>query len=491
MRAEQISDAIGNVDDRLLQEADMARNADVSEPGKKNRWLRPAAMAAACAAVVMMVIFGLGGRTPSGVAHARTIAQAEYPEMALVPEYEDYRIPGSGQWDNEAFQRDNEAWRSSYEAQVSQGLGYEHVLDDFFARTAPLLLSSEQGENRVYSPANIYMTLSMLAELTDGASRGQLLELLGTGDMETLRQQARAVWNSNYCSDGRTTSVLANSVWLDDGFDVNEEVLDVLANQYYASSFQGNLQAPEMTERLRGWLNEQTGGLLKEESQQIRFRELTAMALASTMYYQAHWFQGFEKHATYQDVFHSSQGDVTCEYMVQREPNTLYWGDGFCAVAQPLTGSGDMWLILPEEGLAVDSLLTSSQVMTMVAGQCPQENKKRIQVELHLPKYDVSSSLELTESLQTLGISDVFDPRHADFSAMTDREDLFASEISHAARVMVDEDGCTAAAFTVIMIEQETMWMGDEVQLKLDRPFLFVITGPTGMPLFAGVVNTP
>jgi len=272
---------------------------------------------------------------------------------------------------------------------------------------------------------------------------------------------------------------------------VNEEVLDVLANQYYASSFQGNLQAPEMTERLRGWLNEQTGGLLKEESQQIRFRELTAMALASTMYYQAHWFQGFEKHATYQDVFHSSQGDVTCEYMVQREPNTLYWGDGFCAVAQPLTGSGDMWLILPEEGLAVDSLLTSSQVMTMVAGQCPQENKKRIQVELHLPKYDVSSSLELTESLQTLGISDVFDPRYADFSALTDQEDLFVSEISHAARVMVDEVGCTAAAFTVIMIEQETMWMGDEVQLKLDRPFLFVITGPTGMPLFAGVVNTP
>jgi len=31
----------------------------------------------------------------------------------------------------------------------------------------------------------------------------------------------------------------------------------------------------------------------------------------------------------------------------------------------------------------------------------------------------------------------------------------------------------------------------DEVDFVLDRPFLFVLTGTDGMPLFVGVVNDP
>ena len=127
----------------------------------------------------------------------------------------------------------------------------------------------------------------------------------------------------------------------------------------------------------------------------------------------------------------------------------------------------------------------------MISGQCPQDNQKELQVNLRLPKFDVSASTELSDRLKALGVEDVFDSGIADFSAMTEQDDIFVSEISHAARVLVDETGCTAAAFTVIMMEQECMWMGDEIDLVFDHPFLFVITGPTQMPLFAGVVNTP
>ena len=500
MRAEQISDAIGKVDDRLLQETDTARNVEPDAKRSKQRWnrrggarswFRPVAALAVCVAVVITSVWWISDRAPSAVAYAETIAQAEYPEMIEYPVYDDYKIPDSVRWDNDAYQADRAAWQSSYEAQVSQGAGYEDVLDDFFARTAPLILGDSQGENRVYSPANIYMALSMLAELTEGDSRRQLLELLGTEDIETLRSQAGAVWNSNYSEDGRTTSILANSVWLDNGFSVCQEVMDTLAGQYYASSFQGDLQDPRMSQALQSWLNEQTGGLLQEESRQIEFQELAVMALASTIYYQAQWAQGFEKGATYEDVFHSPQGDVTCDYMAQNETNILYWGEGFYAVAQKLEGSGEMWLILPEEGASVDALLSSKEVLQMISGQCPQENQKQMQVNLRLPKFDVSASTELSENLKSLGITDVFDSQVADFSAMTDQEDIFVSEVSHAARVMVDEQGCTAAAFTVIVMEQECLWMGDQVDLVFDRPFLFVITGPTQMPLFAGVVNVP
>ena len=61
---------------------------------------------------------------------------------------------------------------------------------------------------------------------------------------------------------------------------------------------------------------------------------------------------------------------------------------------------------------------------------------------------------------------------------------------NHAARVVIDEEGCTAAAFTVVAPGGSAA-PEDEVDFVLDRPFLFCITGDSGLPLFVGIVNNP
>lgn len=54
--------------------------------------------------------------------------------------------------------------------------------DDFVAGSAARFLTDTGGENAVYSPLSAYMALAMLAELTDGESRNQLLGALGAGE---------------------------------------------------------------------------------------------------------------------------------------------------------------------------------------------------------------------------------------------------------------------------------------------------------------------
>jgi len=94
--------------------------------------------------------------------------------------------------------------------------------------------------------------------------------------------------------------------------------------------------------------------------------------------------------------------------------------------------------------------------------------------------------------MKKLGIQDVFVPNKADFSPMLqDDEDTYLSSAQHAVRVKIDEEGVEAAAFTVMMMENAAMEMNDEVDFVLDRPFLFVITGANGLPLFTGIVETP
>lgn len=96
-------------------------------------------------------------------------------------------------------------------AQQMQEAGYTDGLESFFSAGIRQFLSENEGENKVCSPINIYLELAMLAELTDGESRQQILELIGTDSVEALRTQAKEVWNAQYRNDGVTTSILANS----------------------------------------------------------------------------------------------------------------------------------------------------------------------------------------------------------------------------------------------------------------------------------------
>lgn len=69
--------------------------------------------------------------------------------------------------------------------------------------------------------------------------------------------------------------------------------------------------------------------------------------------------------------------------------------------------------------------------------------------------------------------------------------EIFLSKADHAARVAIDEEGVTAAAYTVMMMAGTAAPPEEEMDFVLDRPFLFAITGADGLPLFVGVVNRP
>lgn len=98
--------------------------------------------------------------------------------------------------------------------------------------------------------------------------------------------------------------------------------------------------------------------------------------------------------------------------------------------------------------------------------------------------------MKLNEKLQNLGVTEVFGDG-ADFSPILPENDAYLDSAQHAARVAIDEEGITAAAYTVMIACGATMPPEDEVDFVLDRPFLFVITSRDGLPLFTGVVNQP
>ena len=435
------------------------------------------------------------GLPPSTAAQATVLSTAVYPETAPYPREADYTIPIIGTVNYDKYNKAYSAWLESRNA-LRSGMDYTGLLDGFLSASTAQFLAGAGEENRVYSPLNVYLTLSMLAETTGGNSREQLLDLLGADSIETLRTVANALWRDNYWDDGQIASILANSLWVNEnlGGHYTQDTLDTLARDYYASSFSGKMGTQEYNQALRDWINEQTHDLLKNAADGLGMEPNTVLTLASTVYFKAEWANKFREENTREDIFHAPGRDLTVDFMHSSRSQTYYWADRFSAVSLSFEGREyEMWLILPDEGYDPDDLLTTGEAVEfLLTDKYDYTDSKYLTVNLSMPKFDVSSSTDLIGGLKKLGVTDVFDYTSSDFTPLTDLPEVYVSQAVHAVRVTADEEKVEAAAYTVIGMEPGAAPPpADEVDFILDRPFIFAITGGSGLPLFTGVVNQP
>ena len=489
MKSDKLADAIGMVGDDLILDA------HASSAKKKPHW-KGWSVAVAAILVLAISIGTLSGRLfpseeipPVDTIFAMQI-EAEYPDTPQYPIQPSEMSPSELAEYEAAYDK----WSSYINSQRVTYLYSECDLSGFLSTTIPEFLTDDSGKNMAYSPLNLYIALGMLAEITDGNSRSQILDLLGTKDMEKLREQTQTLWNTHYIDDGISSCILASSMWLDDDYSFKKSTLEALANNYYASSYQGEADSTEFQQELRNWLNEQTGDLLKESANSMPFPDDMIMTLATTLYFEAEWKNAFSPSANTNEVFHGYNGDVTCEFMHSSTTAKYYWGENFSATAKELKNGGKMYFLLPDEGVSTNEVLTNAQALELILNTSSYENVKSLVVNLSLPKFDISSQIDFAEQIQSLGITDVFLPGIADFSPLLEdssASEMYVNNIDHNVRVMIDEKGCTAAAYTAILMPGGAMPPDEEVDFCLDRPFVFIITSSSDLPLFIGVINTP
>ncbi|MBD5133987.1 MAG: serpin family protein [Clostridiales bacterium] len=437
---------------------------------------------------------------------AYALSVAEGFELPPEPNYEDFRN-ADGTTDYDAYWEAFEPWRDAMQALRNQ-LAANTSIGDFVTASTTRFLTGAGEDNRVYSPLNLYMALAMLAETAGGESRRQILDALGADSIEALREDAAVVWQNYYQDEDLGISVMANSLWLRDDMSCSQDTLDTLSANYQTSSFAGEMGSAEYDHALRDWVNEQTRGMLTEQADGLSFDPATVLRLVSTLYFKSAWSSPFSPELNTRDVFHSPSGDVEAEFLHwQERDHNYYWGEHFSAINLSFQAwNYSMWLILPDEGYTVDDLVASGEAMEFLMsskyGTYDEEtaeytgawpNQEFLRVNLSLPKFDVSSELELAAGLRALGITDVFDGSLSNFDplgAVTD-DPIYVSQAQHAARVAIDEEGCTAASYVDLMLVGAAPAPDEVVDFTLDRPFLFAVTGNSNLPLFLGVVNQP
>jgi serine protease inhibitor len=90
-----------------------------------------------------------------------------------------------------------------------------------------------------------------------------------------------------------------------------------------------------------------------------------------------------------------------------------------------------------------------------------------------------------------------FSKRDADFSGMTDEDQLFLAKVIQKAFIAADEKGTEAAAVTAVVISvpqslHEHVELPKEVVFHADHPLLYILRHrETGVVLFIGRVTQP
>ena len=463
---EKLAEALGYVDEKYV-------SAAAKRKKRKHYWI------VAVAAVLALVLVLNTPRIPL-IISAKAVSAASDSRK---PERPRSGSDSFRQWYEDSQKRD---------ALVQASMA---PVVSFSTDCAREILTGVDTTNRVWSPVNAYIALAITAELTGGETRQQVMEVLGVNSLEELRTRISTIWEQVYRDDGKEISVLANSLWLDKDVDYHQDTMDALAYHYYTSVYQGDLGSERTNKDIANWLRNQTGGLFSNRTGKVDIGEDAMLALASTVYFQSQWSDKFSKDQNTQQPFHTVEGDVTCTFL-NKEGATMnyYWGETFGAVEMELENESSMWLILPDAGKTVDDVLGSEDYMAMITGSdtFPEENHKAMKVNLSVPKFDISSSVDLEPALEEMGLTGIFHPLGNDFSSSVDSQTpVYLDSINQDTRVTIDEDGVVAASYMILDFGAGAALPPDEIiDFILDRPFVFAIT--TGsVPIFVGTVNNP
>jgi serpin B len=347
--------------------------------------------------------------------------------------------------------------------------------------------------NLFYSPYSISAALAMTYAGARGETERQMAETLYfTLPQDRLHPAFNALDLDLTSGDQDEFKLhIANALWGQTGYAFLAKFLDTLAKNYGAGLRLLDFERePEPSRQvINEWISDQTEDRIKDLIPPGGITRDTRLVLANAIYFDADWMYPFDKERTRDGAFHTLDGrQVTVPMMALSDPTTLSYaqGQGYQAVELPYKGEKmSMVILLPDAGQfeAFEAALDAGRVAAISSELEPK------QVALVMPKFSYESEFGLAGTLATMGMPDAFSA--ADFSGMDGTRDLFIGNVFHKAFVAVDEAGTEAAAATAVVMKLTAMPSVD-VQLTVDRPFVFMIRDvESGAILFVGRVVNP
>lgn len=240
-------------------------------------------------------------------------------------------------------------------------------------------------------------------------------------------------------------------------------------------------------EAINEWVSGRTNRRIPRLLDEISPDEM--LFLINAIYFKAKWRDAFDPKPTQTGPFHGAGGRSRSANLMRQEASLRYQETAQYQAVDLLYGNGAfaMTVLLPTAGMGPGDLLPS---LTPAVWKALSERFSNAKVNLTLPRFRLEYNRQLNDDLKGLGMAIAFDADRADFSRIAKLQPLrlYLSRVDQKTFVEVNEEGTEAAAATSVGIAGRGAL--PVFQMKVDRPFLFVIRERlSGTVLFLGVMN--
>ena len=361
-----------------------------------------------------------------------------------------------------------------------------------FSKTLYAVIKEEDKGNILFSPYSVAAVLAMLSEGAGGKTLEMMRSRMFLPDSDSLRRGYRDSVPALRTNDNFTLDT-ANTGFVMKRFQLLEEFKTILHENYHAGmtelDFADNEKAARM---INDWVMTMTRDRIKDLIPADSLNAMTRLVLVNAIYFKADWQSKFDKVKTVDSPFWVSEEESKQVQMMRltKEISFANLDELDCSVVElPYKGERIvMQILLPNKKTGVYELedkLASSDLQSLFI-----EGQFKVKVDVSLPRFKLSHSLPLSDSLQEMGMGNMFSPA-ADLSGIDGTRNLFVSKVLQKVFVEVNEEGSEAAAATGVIVMMRSMPPRKQT-FNVDHPFIFMIRDTlTGMLLFQGRVVDP
>lgn len=350
--------------------------------------------------------------------------------------------------------------------------------------------SFENGENLLLSPLSVLCALAMTANGTKEQTLEQVEEVFGL-PIEDLNSYLR--WYTSSLPQGENYKLcLANSIWFteDSRFTPNREFLQINADYYGADIFSAPFDDATL-KAINTWIEDKTDGMIKEALDTIP--PAAVMYLINALSFDARWSTVYQEHEVREGTFTKEDGTEQSIDLMHSTEYQYLSDDLATGFIKSYEGSSYAFAaLLPKEEISIEEYLqslTGEKLRTLL------DNVQSTPVVAAIPKFETEYSVEMSQILSGMGMTDAFDPENADFSALgtSSAGNIFISRVIHKTFISVSEQGTKAGAVTIVEPTDRAAMEPDKRQeVILDRPFVYLLIDcENGVPFFIGVMMDP
>ena len=350
----------------------------------------------------------------------------------------------------------------------------------------------KNNENFILSPVSI---TSAIAMTYIGAKNNTFDEISNTFYFEKTKNKLCKDYNNllklNKKINKNVSFYNSNSIWIQKNLEIDKVFLK-LNKQYFSSSLHLTdfLNKPNNSRlEINKWVETKTKNKIKELIQVNTIDNSTRLVLVNALYFKAAWQNKFDKNKNTIENFQIGNRKYTKTNFMNRNISSWYFEDKYIQIVEiPYSGEDISLLIILPKSYRKFKKVEKKLIYEFYVNY--MENKQTKRIKISLPKFKIDTEFNLNSTLFELGVKDAF-TRAADFSGITNKENLFISNVVHKANIFVDEEGTEATAATAVMIGK-TSFMREEVQISINKPFIYILkNNHNNCIYFIGKIENP